>query len=382
MLNKRQLALRSEAVGGSEIAVLAGLSRWATPIQVYEAKVFGHQKEQTLPMELGVELEEPIARVYAHHEKKWLKPVDSLINHRYPFAVATPDRAVFPGPVQALARRQKLGLAAMHAAERGLEVKSTTWRQKLAWGPAGTDQIAEEYVPQVTWCMGVTGLKTWDVAVLFDRDDFRVYHLTFNEDLFLGLYAIAERFMREHVIVKRPPPVDASAQYAEFLDRAWKKNHPATIKASPEMEELALELALLAEAGKRLEQRKEYAANKLKALIGEHGGVEGDFGKIYWRRQKDRTVVDHQAIVAELVTLTGLLLNTLPEGDRRNELRAQVASAIARHTEVKPGNRPLSPYWSAALKAELAGAPVALAPLSQTTQDNTQDNPSHQESHQ
>lgn len=374
-LSKRQLALRRDAIGGSEVAVLAGLSSWASPIEIFEAKVLGAEKAETDPMLFGIVLEEPIAQVYARKTGKWLRGVDTLINGKFPLAIATPDRAVFAAPRADIVRRKKLGLATFRECERGLEIKSTTWRQRDRWGPEGSDQVPDEYAVQVVWHMGVTGVREWDLAVLFDRDDFRVYHLRFDETLFTGLYALAEKFMREHVIPKRPPEPDASAAYAEYLGNTWRRDTGQHLQATDELEALVRRLLVLKGVSSAVEESKKLVENQLKALIGEASGLVGTFGRVDWKREKDRTVFDAEAAVSEMGTLCALALNTLPAGDTRDQLKAQLDSVVARHTTTKPGNRPLKTYPSKDESAELAQlVDVYRAALPSSTE---QDNPQH-----
>lgn len=377
-LTKRQLALRRDAIGGSEVGALAGLSKWASPIQIFEAKVLGEQKEESLAMFLGTELEEPIAKLYARETKRWVRPCDSIINPKYPLALATPDRAVFERPVPELARKKLLGLEAVRQAEKGLEVKSTTWRQAERWGPEGSDEIPEEYLAQVQWCMGVTGLTTWDCAVLIDKDDFRTYSINFDEELFLGLYEIAARFMRDHVIPKRPPPVDATEQYSEFLGRRWRNNEKERIASTPEIEQLATFLAHLAEHERRLKHWKGLTKNRLMELIGQAGGVDGAFGKISWNRNKDSHTVDWKAMATDARDVAALLIQALPPGDQRTQLTTWVTMLETSHTKVGPGARPFKFTPSKPLLAELqARAQLpALSPI--TVQNNPQDNQDHQ----
>lgn len=368
-LSKRQLALRRGAVGGSEVAVLAGCSKWSTPIEVWESKVLGATKPITEPMFFGVVLEEPIAQVYAAREGRWLRRVDSLINGRYPLAIATPDRAVFSAPRSDLAKRRLLGLSAFREAEKGLEVKSSTWRQRDRWGKEGSDFIPDEYATQVTWHMGVTEVKVWDVAVLFDRDEFRVYRVHFDEQLFLGLYELASKFMRDFVIPRRPPPPDASEQYSEFLGRRWGSNRSELLQTDDEFDALAARLGVLDELQSRVALAHEWTTNQLKARIAEAGGVAGAWGNIYWRRERARAVFDARSAF-DAVKAAVL---ALPDGDVRGKLAATIASLETLHTRSVDGKRPLKAYFTKDTRIALAGMTLSdFAPA--LTQNNPQDN--------
>jgi len=377
-LTRRQLALRRDKIGASEVAALAGLSKWASPIQIYEAKVEGVAKETTLQMELGHLLEEPVATLYARRTRTWLRVAHSLASEEFPMALATPDRAVFQSRVSELAASKKLGLAQFRQAERGLECKTTNWRERGRWGEEGSDQVPDEYAIQCIWGMGVSGVRRWDLAVLVDHDEFLTYSIPFDEELFRGLYEIAARFMVDHVLPHRPPPVDATEHYAEFLGRAWPTNSQDLVAAELEMEVLAVELAKLAEVEKRVELAKRIRQNAIKARIGEAGGMSGGFGKIYWRRNKPKRTLDAKAALGELTTLAKLIINVLPDGELKTKSAAQVEHIIEAHTREEPGARVFRPYWAPQLKEQIGSLGETLAQLERQTavvdeQDRTAD---------
>jgi putative phage-type endonuclease len=359
-LSGRQLILRRDAIGGSEIAVLAGLSKWSSPIEVWEAKVLAREKEQTDAMEFGVFFEEPIAKIYAHRFERWLKPVDTLKNPRWPFLCATPDRAVFVGPVKELAKRQLLKLEDLAAAEKMLEIKSTTWRQAYEWGEPGTDQIPTEYIPQTTLEMGLSGHLLCDVGVMVDRDSFERYTVHFKIELMEALNEIGERFIREHVNTGIPPPPDASDKYAEFLGRAYPhaigdKKTPL-IQASPQMVELVLLWAKVREAEKKIGDLEGKVANSLRSIIGPHRGLQSkQFGKVYWSDVADQQGIDWQELGREAMLVAGLVLQGELSEEQRAQLSLQVKTLEQRHQKtLKAGHRRLAPYFTKELKDQTA----------------------------
>ena len=166
-LSKRQLAFRRGGIGASEIAALAGESQYATPIAIYEAKVLGAELEATYQMDLGNELEEPIARIWAKQQGRFLARVDTLKHPTKTLAIATPDRAVYLSQeARGDARKLKTDV---RDAERILQVKSTNWRLKHLWGDEGTDRIPREYLCQAHWEGSVAGVDSVEFAVDFDK---------------------------------------------------------------------------------------------------------------------------------------------------------------------------------------------------------------------
>lgn len=372
-LTKKQQQLRALAIGSSEIGVLAGLSRWSTPIAIYEAKVMGYEQDATLAMDLGVELEEPIARVYAKRQQRFLTRVDTLVDEIRPYAVASCDRAVYlTRETWKKDARAKADLDDLKGAEKLLECKSTTWRMAYEWGKPGTDEVPEYFLAQTNWQMGTTRVPACDIAVLFDRDRYEVYCLTLNHPLFEGLYEIASQFMVDHVLAKVPPPPDASERYAEYLARAFpiaklgKKEKENLIAPSQEAEDAVLLYAKLKLAVKRIEAHLVLASNRIKKEIGPaHGLISPRFGKITWKATKDGTKFDAKAAYTDVSTLAGLLINRLPTGDERAGLEARLRAIPGTHTKPKPGHRQFHSLWSNEAKLDIAQVGITFDKLAE-----------------
>ncbi len=347
-LSKRQLSLRSDAIGASEIAALAGLSKWATPIEIFEAKLGIDHKEETLAMDLGIELEEPIARVHAKRTGKWLKRVDTIQNQRWPFAICTPDRAVFSVPNKELAPKKLLKLEDLSAAECLAQIKSTTWRSREDFGEPGTDAVSEAFLAAGQWEMGVSGVHRLDYVVLFDKDRLDVWHLSFNDDLFRGLYEIGAKFMVDHVRARRPPPPDSSEAYGEFLGRWFDKKKPGLIvEASDDLAQQILVYAKLKQAEKRLEKTLKGAAHWIQSQIGTNDGVAHRlFGKLTWKKTKDGSTTDWEAVANDALRIAGLALMGSVSEEGALEMTTEIEGLVAKHTQVKPGYPRMHAAWS------------------------------------
>lgn len=347
-LTPKQLAMRRNGIGASEIAALAGASKWSTPIEIYGTKVLGLEKDQTLAMELGDLFEEPLAKLYARRTNKHLVRCTTLAHPERDFAMATPDRLVF-------LERVKKAEAEPRDCERLLQLKSTTWRMKPEWGEAGTDAVPDEYLCQVTWEMGVTGVKLCDVGVLFDKEEFRIYHVPFRERLWEALLTIGERFMVDHVRPRRPPPPDASDQYAEYLKQAFPKEKTQIIKpATPEIETVAHSLFDVEDRIKSLTSAANLHKNQLRTFIGDDTGTFGSFGKITYKRNKDVSSFDALSALAETKAQALDLISQLEVhvgAEEAEQRRKIIASVDERYTQMVPGPRVLRKSWTKELKA-------------------------------
>lgn len=351
-LSERQLALRRGGVGASEIAVLVGLSRWSSPAAIWESKVRGTAADFNYPAELGLELEEPIARIWARQNEREIYRVDTLTHPALPYALATPDRAVFAPNTLGADRLVGLDgvpmLDSCEGAERLLQVKSTNWRMRRFWGEPDSDQIPAEYLCQAHWEGAVAGVARVTFAVDFDKTSLHTYEVQVRLETFEAMYEIADRFMREHVETKVPPTPDDTERYAEFLLREFpaavprdQKLRPLVMEHEPEVY-AAIELfAKIEAAAERMKKLRQKARNKICFAIGAGAGLEGPWGKITWLQNKDSTVTDWKGYANSVATMAALLVENMPAGKDRDEMKAALKGLHAKHTKPKKGVRTL-----------------------------------------
>lgn len=328
-------------MGASEIAALAGLSKWSSPIAIYEAKVLGTTRESSLRMELGDLLEEPIAKLYARETGRHLRKCVTLRHPEREIMLATPDRVVF-------ASKPPPGLP-LEDADRLLQIKTTGWRQRDEWGAPGTDAIPAEYLAQVQWEMAVTGVPCCDVAVLVDRDEFLIYTVTKDAELVEGLYEVAARFWTDHVLARVPPPPDASERYAEYLARVHpREKSDVMLPAPPEVEALAFELREAELRRVAAETAEDALKNQIRAFIGDAAGTTGSFGRITWKANASSARTDWEAAAVRLrEELEQLAVRGgMSEEDASNAGLEAWRRAVGDATLVKPGARVLRKSWA------------------------------------
>lgn len=325
-LTEKQLEMRKTGIGASEIAALAGLSRWATPIQIFESKATDYRQEETLPMELGNLFEEPVAKLYAKRTGLHVRKSGTLRHRDLTFALATPDRLVFKEP----------GLQSVGDADRLLQIKTTAHRDE--WGEPGTDEIPEDHLAQVIWELGVTERQRCDVAVLFTgwRKEFELYRVDYDPAFFGRLYEIAAQFMAEHVLAGKPPPPDASEQYAKFLGRRFPTDALAEIReGTPELADLAKRLESIMAQATAIETEQKQIENVVKTFIGDATGVQVDgYAKPFtWKSNAASEKTDWETAFREL----GLKLGATGE---------QIEAVVRASTVTKPGARVLRKPWT------------------------------------
>jgi len=291
-LTAEQKEQRKHGIGASEVAAILGLDENRPPLDVYcEKKGIIPPFEGNNLTEIGLELEEFAARKYA--EKSGLLDAEevALLNPRKTYAIdwkmATPDRLVVTSGDEIV---------------RGLEAKTISVYQEKFWGKDGSQEIPEKFYCQIVWQMHVLDVDKWDVVVVFRNSaEIRVYHFIRNRETEEKLIERITDF-KENIL-----PIDNFVEAAKILvdwteasKRTLARMFPAErtplITADDEASELAVKLSekkeILEAAG---DDAREYE-NKLKAIIGEAAGLEGPWGRITWKKSKDREVIDWEAV--------------------------------------------------------------------------------------
>lgn len=372
-LTPEQRAFRLGGIGASEIAALAGFSKWATPIEIYQSKIgLVADEVSSYQARIGILGEQVFADAWAAAAGRVVVPVHTMRHPLNPYAIATPDFAVFapgvtpPPLVDAMGRR---ALESVAGCERLLQVKSSSWRMRGDWGAPGTDQVPVEYLCQAHWEGAIAGVDEVLIVVDFDKTQLLEYPIKVSLDTFAELYAIAERFMVEHVEARVPPLVDGSTAWADFLARS----HPKTAKRDAKPEHLVLgdadevsvalyDLAHIAAAEKRLKTVKTYAENVVKRAIGDGSGLSGDWGEVTWLENAPTTKVDWKSFAYDLANIVSLLLQGGPVSDEeRADLAATAKGLEAKHTKSTPGARVLRKTWKKGGALDFSGRPVELS---------------------
>ncbi|MFZ5440427.1 MAG: YqaJ viral recombinase family protein [Myxococcota bacterium] len=330
---REQMALTG--YGASEVGTIAGLNNFSTPIEIFEKRVFGKVKDEpTLPAELGTLLEEPLAKKYAADTGLHVARCDTLRHpvQTFALAIATPDRIAFAE--KRASRAMIHDVRDLEGATRNVQIKTASMWNRKEWGEAGTDSIPKPYLAQVHWEMGVTGLRVTDVPVLFDKAEFAIFRVHFDEDVFHALYEMVERFHVEHVLARVPPPVDGSEKYKEFLSRRFAEAGKIIldVPAGSPAEAQVLRYGELKAEAKRIDAEMKMLSNAIRGAIGDAQGLSGTWGTLKWHRKPGAFATDWEAIAREAV----------PE--------EQLSAFIARHQIQKAPYDQLRASWSKAVQ--------------------------------
>lgn len=262
------LELRRQGIGGSDVAAILGLSKWRTPLEVWQDKTATAPVEDREPSQaahFGTVLEETVAQEFARRTGFRIKAAPGMLQtDGRPWECANVDRLIYN-------QGDTLPVAV-------LECKTT--RTADGWGPsqeeeivAGGDPEGHEipvyYETQVQWYLGITGLPIAYVAVLIAGQDFRIYSVPRNDEVIETLRERMEDFWKAHVIGKVPPeaatPSDVRALYADDSGELEEATN----------DEAALigELQTLRGRIAELESQEKALASKLIVAIGPRAGL-------------------------------------------------------------------------------------------------------------
>lgn len=287
-LTDEQKKLRLQGVGGSEIAAIVGLNPYATALDVWRAKVEGYEQPVTAPMERGTFLEAGVADWYAHRTGAKLVETGTLRHPTLARIMCTPDR-----------------LASLERGEVDLSIKVPGPYVREQWGEAGTDEVPMATLLQVQWELlilePIYGIRVADVAAPIDGD-LRIYTILADADIQGRLVEGAQKFWRDYVETRTPPPLDGTESCSDWLTSKYPAERAPAMVATGEANALMRALREAREAKAHAELEAEAAVNGLKAILlsGQAETMQGDGWKVSWKKTKGRTTVDWKALAAEL----------------------------------------------------------------------------------
>jgi predicted phage-related endonuclease len=297
----QDLGDRRTYLGGSELAAILGLSKFATPLDVYLRKVDGAptSEEETLNQAVGHALEPVLRREYQARNGIPIEQPPEVVLDGFPFI-----RCHLDG-----------------------RARDRVWEGKTAalstdWGEAGTDAIAEYYLPQVQVYAAAIQVVRWDVSVIFSGRSYAEYTGRRDDELVRMILEAARDFWGR--VERRDPP--APLTYDDVKKR-WPRDNGLTVEATPEIERYAHALAETKAALKVIEETKDEQQGEIQRYMGEAAtllSLEDGKPLATWKAAKGSTKTDWQALADEA-------LKTMPPA-MREEL-------LARHTYTTAGGR-------------------------------------------
>lgn len=176
--------VRMSGIGGSDIAAIAGLSKWSTPLKVYLEKIGELDfPEENKFMRWGKKMEPLLIEEYTEKTGKKVESHPIKYDSSYPFLFAHIDGLIEDGGI--------------------LECKTASFSKE--WGAEGSDDIPKAYLLQCAHYARVFDASYVDIAVLIGGNTFRVYRYNRNLHLENNILEIATNFWKNHVLKRIPP---------------------------------------------------------------------------------------------------------------------------------------------------------------------------------
>lgn len=167
MLTEQQRIDRRKGLGGSDVAVILGLSNYSTPLQLFLEKTgktpIAPEKKESDVQYWGNVMEPILVQEFRRRNNniKVSFPKDTIVHPLFDFMRANLDGYIDDW-------------------EMVLETKTADCRKAYEWGADGSDIVPLEYLVQVVHYCLTTNSKGAKIVVLIGGNDYR--ELTYNRD--------------------------------------------------------------------------------------------------------------------------------------------------------------------------------------------------------
>ena len=286
------LEYRKRGIGGSDAAVVCGISRYKTPVELWMEKT-----NQLPPQEAGeaaywgTQLEGLVRAEFTKRTGIDVARVNQILqSETHPFMLANLDGVcTHPdyGPC-------------------GFEAKTASAYKAGEW----EDAIPDEYQLQIQHYMAVTGYEGFYIAVLIGGNTFRWRFVKRDEELISMLTELEADFWAR-VEQELPPPLDGSDASAKFLAGRFPDSVPRSQIALPDAAaSLIRQYDTACERLKAITEQKQEAENLLKEMLGDNEtGTAGDrivtWKSIVQERLDSRTLkAEHPLLFKKYVNKT------------------------------------------------------------------------------
>ena len=252
------LDYRKTGIGGSDAAVVCGISKYKSPVELWM------EKTDRLPYEeageaayWGTQLESVVRAEFTKRtgiEVTMIKQI--LQSEEYPFMLANLD---------GVCEHPDLGTCIFEA-KTASAYKAAEWE----------DTIPDEYMLQLQHYMAVMGFNGAYIAVLIGGNTFRWKFIERDEEMISMLIKLESDFWN-YIQKDTPPPLDGSEASAKFLAERFSECTGAKIELPESAAELLTEYDNACEELEIITERKQKAENLLKEMLGNNEiGTSGE----------------------------------------------------------------------------------------------------------
>ena len=250
-LTNEILEQRKGGIGGSDCAAVLGLSKWATPLDIYLSKTDENYrgKQMTDAMRNGQRLEPIVIECYEELTATKVEQPGVIFKHeKYPWLLANVDGIIPDKNIL-------------------LEAKTTGNDYDNEWGEPGTDYMPTQYLYQVAHYCLVLNRPSIDIALWSYTRPLRIYRYFRNKELEQQIIDGVHDFWHNHVLLKIPPkPIDI----ADELKLYSRGNATKSIVADKTLIELAEKQKQLKAEEKELKTKIDFVENEIKIYMKDN----------------------------------------------------------------------------------------------------------------
>lgn len=271
------LAMRRTGITATDLPILMGnrdglVRLWAEKCGLVEPEPPDPATQEMY--DLGHALEPVIARRYSVLTGRPLRAVEAMVRHpEVSWAFASLDR------VSAVAGERLI-----------VEIK---WAPHLAWR-SEPEAVPAAVQDQVQWQMLVTGYPVAHVAALVGS---RVeWHEVPADRGYQDALMTTARWFRGLVERKERPDIDGSESTRRTLTALYPADTEDMLDPTAETDALAHGLRSAKAAAKAAGDEKDRLENVIRAVLEEHEGVESDWYRMTWTKNRDGSRTDWKKV--------------------------------------------------------------------------------------
>jgi len=225
------LSTRGKSIGGSEIAKVAGFSKYGSALTVFNEKLGLSEKfKGNIHTKFGNRME-PLIREWVQEDFQNATGV-KLTTYEYPYMMVHKEHEYFSANIDGLAKLDQdykyyenldTGEIKIIPADEliGIEIKTASEFLKKMW--VG-EEIPDEYYCQCQWYMGITGLNYFLIIYLLGKEVKWKVVPRCNDDI-KALFEIGESFWNNNITTKIPPiPVGLECETKDILHQQALNN--------------------------------------------------------------------------------------------------------------------------------------------------------------
>ncbi|MCY6957924.1 YqaJ viral recombinase family nuclease [Clostridium brassicae] len=218
------LSQRCNSIGGSEIAKVAGFSKYGSALTVFNEKLGLSEKfEGNIHTKFGNRME-PLIREWVQQDFKESTGI-TLKTYEYPYMMIHKDYEYFSANIDGLAKLgsnyrfyENLDTGEIKEIPEGeligIEIKTASEFLKKMWQG---EEIPDEYYCQCQWYMGITGLNYFLIIYLLGKEVKWKVIPRCGADI-EALFKIGKEFWNNNILTKTPPvPLGLECETKDIL---------------------------------------------------------------------------------------------------------------------------------------------------------------------